>query len=153
MYYQNLIHDFATRTRENLETLRRSHANGPTYEVTQLINSLLGLLVFPQQEFVDEIPKTTISELEAGGWPIPMVPAPFEQVSNLQELIKYLRNAVAHFNLKFTSDDRDQISGIRMWNVDMRKKQTNWAADITPTELEQFIVRFIDLVLSAHPKK
>jgi hypothetical protein len=87
MYYQNLIHDFATRTRANLETLKRPQAGAPAYEVTQLVNSLLGLLVFPQQKFVDDIPKTEISKLEEEGWPIPKIPAPFKQVSDLQQLV------------------------------------------------------------------
>ena len=116
MYYQNLIHDFAERTRANLDTLRRLQSEGPTYEVTQLINSLLGLLVFPEEKFFKDIPETPLSELEAEDWPIPKVSGNFEQARHLRELARYLRNAVAHCNVKFTSDERDEISGIMVWN-------------------------------------
>jgi hypothetical protein len=40
-----------------------------------------------------------------------------------------------------------------MWNENPPGKITNWAADLTITELEQFVIHFIALVLSAHPKK
>ena len=69
------------------------------YEVTQLINSCLGLLIFPQQEYFDHIPHTPVVELEQEGWPVPKVQPRFEQVSDLNELIRYLRNAISRFNV------------------------------------------------------
>ncbi len=48
MMYKEVIQDFARRTRKNLEAIDRLHAEGrQVYEVTQLVNSTLGLLVFP----------------------------------------------------------------------------------------------------------
>jgi hypothetical protein len=58
MQYEDLVKDFAARTKVNLELVRAAEKGGQiAYEVTQFINSLLGLLVFPQQEFFDKIPK------------------------------------------------------------------------------------------------
>ena len=57
MQYQDLVRDFARRTRTNLEFIRHARNHGESvYEVTQLVNSMLGLLVFPQQQYVDRIP-------------------------------------------------------------------------------------------------
>jgi len=67
MMYEDLVADFAKRTRANLETLRGIQIkNDPklrVFEVTQLINSMLGLLVFPQQRYVDQIPEIPLAEL------------------------------------------------------------------------------------------
>lgn len=64
MMYEEVIRDFALRTRKNLEaieTLQRLDAG--VFKVTQLINSMLGLLVFPQQEYVESIPRIPLEEL------------------------------------------------------------------------------------------
>ena len=63
----NLVLDFARRTKKNLEFIEHSltrdrlNSENDVYEVTQLINSLLGLLVFPQQKFYDAIPSSFVS--------------------------------------------------------------------------------------------
>jgi len=49
--YGNLIRDFAERTIQNLNFIQAqaSAADPDAYEVTQLWNSLLGLIVLPQE--------------------------------------------------------------------------------------------------------
>jgi hypothetical protein len=74
--YKKLIRDFAVRTRANLtpiyELAALEDAKEPesrtVFEVTQLINSMLGLLVFPKEAYKG-IPPTPISDLEKGGYP------------------------------------------------------------------------------------
>ena len=98
MDYQNLVRDFAQRTRANLDTLREVQRTQPDlelYEVTHLINSMLGLLVFPQQGYYNRIPETDLDQLAEEGWPIPEVVGDFPQVKDLRKLMSYLRNAIA----------------------------------------------------------
>ncbi len=65
MMYEEVVSDFAKRTKANLEALEGLKAEGKqVFELTQLVNSTLGLLVFPQQEYVDSIPCTSLSELQ-----------------------------------------------------------------------------------------
>jgi hypothetical protein len=102
MNYQNLVRDFAHRTCDNLETLRNLQKTKPdveVYEVTQLINSMLGLFIFPQQKYFNHIPETPLAELARQGWPIPKVEGNCLQVKDLRELVRYLRNAITHCNL------------------------------------------------------
>jgi len=102
MMYEDVIRDFAERTRLNLRAIERLETDGhDVYEVTQLVNSTLGLLVFPQQEFVVRIPETPLTELVRDGWPVPTVRRGADRVNNLNQLIRYLRNAIAHFNIQF----------------------------------------------------
>ena len=54
MIYQDVIRDFAERTRANLRAIERLGTEGvEAYETTQLLNSMLGLLVFPREEFIE----------------------------------------------------------------------------------------------------
>lgn len=74
MDYQNVVEEFARRTRTNLELLRKLSTSEPdAYEVTALVNSMLGLLVFPQQKDMNSIAETPVDELKQLGWPIPEV--------------------------------------------------------------------------------
>jgi hypothetical protein len=74
---------------------------------------MLGLLVFPQQRFYEHVPKIPLYELEDQGWPIPKVVGKYPQVRDLQELVRYLRNAVTHCNLEFEADSNEQIKDQR----------------------------------------
>lgn len=150
MEYRNLVQDFARRTRRNLDTLRRLQAERPDleiYEVTQLINSLLGLLVFPQQGYYTHIPETPLADLATQGWPIPKVVGDFPQAKDLRQLMRYLRNAVGHFNIKFTLDEQHQINGLQVWNIDPKTRNKTWEATISLEELEQLVERFVALIL------
>lgn len=74
MNYEDVVADFAKRTSKNLEALEGIQGQGEeVFEVTQLINSMLGLLIFPREEFVGRIPEKPLTELKAEGWPVPNV--------------------------------------------------------------------------------
>lgn len=163
MMYEEVVRDFALRTRKNLEAIEALHRlDAGVFEVTQLINSMLGLLVFPQQEYVDSIPKIPLDELQRNGWPIPRIVGSFQQVKDLNQLIRYLRNAVAHFNIQFVGDGESNIKVLRLWNMApvckekgkwMRGKdgkvieEKNWEAELTVQQLRGIATRFIDLLL------
>ncbi len=147
-YKKDLIEDFARRTRDNLCRLRTMQADGAeVYEVTALVNSLLGLLVFPQQKYVDSIPETPIDELSRHGWPIPEVVGDFPQVTNLRQLVRHLRNAISHFNVEFFPNHSGQIAGLVVWNVDPRSNRTTWKAKLSVSDLDAIAHRFIALIL------
>lgn len=150
MMYDEVVRDFASRTRANLRAIEKlKSAGNEVFEATQLINSTLGLLVFPQQEYVDAIPEIPLEELKRLGWPIPKCRSGAEQVQNLNQLIRYLRNAVAHFNLKFIGDAQDQIHILHVWNQN-RAGVTTWEAELSVSDLRGIAERFIDLLLSGN---
>ncbi len=69
-YQKEVIIDFARRTRANLEFIERAEKCGESvFEVTQLANLLLGLLVFPREHYMQSIPETPLPELVEQGWP------------------------------------------------------------------------------------
>lgn len=147
MEYQDVVRDFAVRTKKNLQAVEHLLAQGSeVYETTQLINSMLGLLVFPREEFVSRIPKIPFGELTRTGWPSPRVRNGFPQVEDLSQLVRYLRNAIAHFNIEFLVDDHRHISGLRVWNTGRSGKKT-WDAELTLSDLRRIADHFTDLLL------
>lgn len=149
MMYEEVVRDFARRTKANLSAIEQLRASGQetyeVYEVTQLVNSMLGLLVFPQQKFVERIPETPLDQLVQEEWPVPEVRGQFKQVSNLRQLIRYLRNAIAHFNVQFLGDGEGQIRVLRVWNHD-RKGHRNWEAELSVDDIRGIADRFIELL-------
>lgn len=163
MKYDNVIYDFINRTRANLRLIEEHAAKAPqpsdegliegndkearAFEVTQLVNSLLGLVVFPQQHYRDQIPKEPLSKLEAMGWPKPLVRGTFpDDLNNLADLMRYVRNSIAHFNIEFTSSNNQTIDGIRIWNN--RSQVENWSVFLQIEELKVLVNKFVDLSLS-----
>lgn len=148
MMYEDVIRDFAIRTKKNLAIIEQLHKNGKeAYEITQLVNSCLGLLVFPQQHFIDRIPETPMAQLIQEGWPEPQVIGQFRQVANLKELIRYLRNATAHFNIKFLIDSENQIRHLRVWNTNRSGRKT-WEAELSVDDLKKISKKFSGMLIN-----
>jgi HEPN pEK499 p136 len=163
MEYQNLVIDFATRTKANLEIIERLASQDASliirnssgeldeeeveaYEVTQLVNSLLGLVIFPQQRYFEKIPQTPLLQLEDEGWPKPLLNGQLPtDLNNLQDLMRYVRNSIAHFNIEFTSNNDRRINGIKIWNN--RRGSKNWSASLKLEELKVLVAKFTDMML------
>lgn len=147
MECKDLVKDFACRTRANLRVLRLLRdQGGEVYDVTALINSMLGLLIFPQQAYVDSLPEVPLDRLLEQGWPAPRVIGSYPQVRSLRELVRYLRNAIAHFNIEFLSSN-GTIDGIVVWNVEPRTSKTTWKASLSLHDLDVISQRFVELLL------
>lgn len=85
MQYNNLVKDFVSRTQSNLDFIQNleemeiadagsrdftkdEFETPQVFEVTQLINSLLGLVVLPHETVIDLIPDQQLDTL-FGDWP------------------------------------------------------------------------------------
>ncbi len=149
MEYHALIEDFARRTRCNLLALRRLQDSGvEVFEVTALVNSMLGLLIFPQQGYIDGLPEVPLEELALEGWPIPEVLDGYPQAPNLKQLIRHLRNAVSHFHIKFNADNSGQIASLTVWDTNPRHNNITWKARLAVGQLEAIAMQFVALLLN-----
>ncbi len=159
MEYQNLVRDFADRTLKNLEAIEaavKSDPDAELYEVTQLINSMLGLLVFPEQRYLNRIPQTPLDDLRANGWPVPTMKGTPPHANDLRDLVRCLRNGISHFNLEFTSDGR-VITGITIWTCAtdsqghyIKKgghRVREWEAQFGLRELREIARKFVTMLL------
>jgi signal transduction histidine kinase len=102
---------FALYTRQNLEFIERASKSDENnvHVVTQIANSLLGLVVFLwEREFIRYTKELQLDDLVKDGWPR------FEiskgECETLHQLVRHLRNAVAHGRIRFSSDSRDPNS-------------------------------------------
>lgn len=144
-YHEAVIIDFARRTRANLEFVEAAKGRGENvFEVTQLANSLLGLLVFPQQRYMSSIPETPLSDLVGKGWP--SIKTTFGELpeNNLKQLMRMLRNSIAHFNVEFVAQTEGQITGLKVWNTKGGKK--SWEAELSLDDLRTIVFKFIELI-------
>lgn len=151
MNYQDIIRNFVQRTRINLDYIENALANSDeVYEVTQLVNSLLGLLVFPEQYYFHQIPQIPLEELVTKGWPKIKVVGDFQPAIDLREQMRYLRNSIAHFNIRFLHDAKDVISGLHIWNTNPHIKghPKTWEAEIPLEDLRLLVNKFADLILA-----
>jgi len=154
MDYQRIYQDFAKHTRENLIIIRQMQRDQPNYkiyEVTLFLNSLYGLLIFPQEALIKRLPRISTRKLVEWGWPIPYVEQSFTQVPDLRILVSYLRNAFAHGNIEFTTDVNNNIHGIWIWNKVPSEininvaEHINWKAYISIEDLEVITLKITEI--------
>lgn len=135
---------FAARTRKNLEYIEQAYGSADVHCVTQIANSLLGLIVFPYEKRFDlHVKDLKLRELAARGWPQWQLLK--GECETLGDLIHHLRNAVAHGHLKFSSDDREPAR-VAIIVEDYKKDKLYWYAQIKADDLRTFCLRFIDLL-------
>jgi hypothetical protein len=138
---------FAQRTSRNLEHIAAAHSRGErVHIVTQTVLSLVGLVVFPWAAGVDASVKTLRYEtLIQQGWPAWKIAV--GRADTVGQLIRHLRNAVAHRRIAFSSDSLD-AADVEVTFEDARgdNASPNWRASIRADALRDFCMNFARLV-------
>ena len=152
-YNRNQPVDFAQLTRKNLRFIKHAyklHKNQDAHVVTQLMNSLLGIIIVPDAKHVQHHSSlVSLKELQERGWPMwnimydePTGNRP--KTETLECLIWHLRNAAAHGRFKFlekpTSRDLNKVL-IQVEDAPTENAQINWRDSIKGDKLYQFCVR------------
>lgn len=146
------IKDYISRTKTNYTSLK----NGP-YEVTALINSMVGFLILPKEALKGKITdtliqKSTLLELQKRirmntySKPMPN--------DNLYQICRHMRNAVVHNRITFHAEDNvvagsvAQIHSITFKDgYDAQKFEMTLEVDL----LEKFLLEFADGILTQIP--
>ena len=155
MTYKEFIRDFIKRTKENYEKVK----DGP-YEVTQLINSALGLLIIPKEyenekekgkkgnkikisdDFVDE---SLLNSM------ISCVDDPYKNNLDLAKLVSHLRNGISHGHMKFEQgktslhEPDNHIGRVIIW--DEYYSKMNFKINLPIDLLKEFFMEFSDGVI------
>jgi hypothetical protein len=152
MNYEDIARDFVARTLSNLNAVDGLPPNDqtPFYEVTHLVNSLLGLIVVPNEQMQDSLPATTLDELQASGWDLNVVWGSQQGPADLRKLISGLRNAVAHFRLQFHPDSNgvpQEIKSVTLWSMNAGGTDRYWGVRFTVPGLHSFVERLAKLLL------
>lgn len=140
---KEFVADFVHRTKENI-----SHGHHPN-EITQLINSLIGLLVLPKERYYrnirnDMIDRILLTHLRQG------VDIPTAACNHsLKYIVRRMRNAIAHFNIECKVDKHTrQIDHIVFKDFDDGNisKNPDFQITIRNDILERFVYEFSDAV-------
>ena len=149
-----VVQDFANRTWANYEFIEDEYKREPrsskVYNVTQLVNSLLGLLVFPQQRFYLHLLAMPLADLEQNGWPSPNILMGKESTPDLRALLRRFRNGVAHYRIKFLADDNNNLVGIIVSDA-FPHQEVDWQMRISVRDLRDFLKKFTELIDQMSP--
>ena len=139
----DLEDEFIARTQKNLIAIECLKEEGvEVYEVTQLLNSMLGLLIFPKERrLYEKIQPKSWDTMVEEGWPLPS--GDNAHVSDLEELIRHMRNAVAHCKFNLTTD-HDEIS-----SIEFRDIPSFWTGVYDVASLRKFVYMFLDHIQSS----
>ena len=151
MEFINVYYDFIYRTEENLRTIQglAKSDNSKAFEVTQLINSLLGLIVLPKEKELIR-GSDTLQRLEKDGWILPRRTGGNAKVSTLLQLVRQMRHGIAHWNIQFHSKNKAivEIQIENRWKKMRKGKQEEvfeWGGAFTVDALHNFVIRLADL--------
>lgn len=118
---RNTVLDFARRTKSNLNEIQRlqvieqREGSKPKYfEVTQLINSCIGLVIFPYEKAFDYLPDIGLEKIKIYQDVLTLHSVKENEPKTLKQLVKKIRNSFAHQNICFKNYN-NQIVGVHLW--------------------------------------
>jgi hypothetical protein len=140
---------FVAHTKKNLEYIEQGLArHDDVHPVTQLVNSLLGLVVFPWEKSVLDASKTkNLHALYTQGWPQFAMTVGAAKCTTLYTLVRRLRNATAHGNISFSSDSLD-FAEVMIVVEDYGQDEDipHWRAEFGADALRAFCFRLIEFI-------
>jgi hypothetical protein len=148
----------ARRTRKNLDFIYTAKAQGADVEeVTQLLNSMLGMLICLREEYFHGKSVTWNDVQNMGLIPVSVKTSartrqhdPMSLESNsFSQLITHLRHAFAHNNFELVGNrskpkSQQEIIGFVVWNMPTSgPKFRTWQAELSVDELKDIAYLFI----------
>ena len=109
------------------------------FEVTLLINCLLGLLIVPSEKCYNNIPHLQVIDLKEWGILPEYLQGSTTRVQNLRQLVRYLRNTTAHGGV-VPMGNGSEITKLIFDSGD------NFKVAIPITQLERFVLKLADAV-------
>ncbi|MFT4038726.1 MAG: HEPN family nuclease [Thermomicrobiales bacterium] len=144
------MHEVMRRTLLNLDFIAVHKSPAGPYEVTQLVNSFAGAMIYPWEKqrynALAHYKQIDLAEARLKGWPVLEKELDTDvEPANYHVMLGYIRNAFAHGNIEFISN-KDVIGALRIWNCEFREpKKRNWGAIVTIRDIEVFLMFFCDL--------
>ena len=145
---RNTLAGIADRVNKNLHFITSARGKkADVHEVTQLLLSLLGLIVFPFEDRLKgdrtAFSDVALSDLIAKGWPSWTFTR--GKSGDLHDLLFHIRNSVSHHRLLFSCDSRDMAEvEIEFRDRKPRASADNWSATINAAELNRFVLLLSD---------
>ena len=155
--YELFIKDFVVRTNRNLEYIEEKKENGDeVYEVTQLVNSFLGLIVFPKEKAGEQIRRisdiqTIIDDIE---FEVRRNTYSYKRRDiNLKNFLYHIRNAIAHGGVEFFHDESNEIHSISFYDYIRNKRGTireNFYIVMDISQIREFVKLFSEKFIETY---
>ena len=141
--------ELARRTRKNLDFIRKARRKRENVlEVTQLVISLLALIVHPwERHSAGKFWNVKMSALVKQDWPEWEIAYGHRRCRNLGDMTRRVRNAMSHGYISFSSDS-PCLSQVSMVMRDRKPPNPEffWEARISGEGLYLFCIRFTQYV-------
>jgi hypothetical protein len=134
--------DMVSRTMQNLYIIEnRDVPADDKWEVTQLINSFLGVVAYPWETWETELRDIRLDSLEGKRWPrLAPLDSRDTACESVGDLVRLVRNAFAHGNINFHTDSRsNHICALTIWNTDPETHLRTWAAKVDIRTMKQVL--------------
>jgi hypothetical protein len=146
---RNEAEEFAKRTKRNLAHIEdRLKSGARVHVVTQIVLSMLGLIVFPwERNFANQVRTISLEELIQDGWPKWTISLGAQETMTLGHLLRHLRNGVGHGRITFSSDSPypEQVI-VEFEDYEPGAPAPYWRAHISAADLRDFCVHFANLI-------
>ena len=140
--YKGFVKEFASRTKSNLDFFwkEKPQQSIELYEFTQLVNSLFGLLIIPQQreykrindDFIDaEVLETLQNKITRNDY----------QYNDFAEILRHMRNALTHGTITMSAPT-GYISAIEFADTNPDDPSKRFIIKLTKHELLKFVYDF-----------
>lgn len=153
MLYKNFEHDFVERTINNLKWIDTKNSIDKTnkdstifYEFTNLINQCLGLILLPSQFSNDAFLKCFPQELKIYEVDDSIVKKlKSDEPKILSNVLRHIRNGIAHGHIQQVIDGSDDITDVKIWDVDQNienptEKDAHTIIEFRVEELKLFAI-------------
>jgi hypothetical protein len=138
------VRDVMRRTMANLEFIEAQKGRNGPFEVTQLLNSFMGAICHPWEAYRTELCTRPLVDATAVGWPKIEKERPRDhEPESVGDLVRLMRNSIAHGNMEFLPSAAGEIRALRIWNEERGKR--TWGALITVEDMRKFLTCFVEL--------
>lgn len=145
--FSDFERELAKRTYLNYLFIKeKKDENDNLFEVTQLINSLLGIIISVKESeiFDEEINKIVGTEIQRKDWGLPESKIKSE---NLKDIVKHLRNAAAHLNITpLPNKPKEVLTDIKFESYNSDSNELVWRAIFRIEQLELFLKKITELI-------
>lgn len=137
--YEHFEYDFIERTKANLENYEGD------YEVTQMLNSAVGLIMIPQQCLSKQLPNIDIDDSGVFGIYKKDISRSNGGYS-IKNILRHLRNGIAHGHIAQNTVQNCRVETIRI--QDKNDDYLTFDAVFKPDNFKKFALYIADTILA-----
>jgi len=151
--YKSQESDFISRTLSILDQYDSlKFPKDEKYEVTLMLNCMVGLLILPQQEWISHLPTELISKKEWGIDASHISYLKIGEAKSVNVIARHLRNSLAHSNFIAFSNKSSEITRVKFVDWDRQQNKT-FESEIPIADLKTFLRKFATVMLDLMKKQ